>query len=143
MHHLRDRPPLMPPPPQNRPIPQDVAALLSKAPSEAHREAAALREAQLALKLEAGRLGRAEMMMRQKVQDGLRTTCLALHLLPFCCVQECHTPIIKKPAANNEQPTLLQVAYVERVNCELSEMMERCDADAMAAQVGGRRALES
>ena len=29
-----------------------------------------------------------------------------------------------------------QVAYVERVNAELSEALERCDADALAAQVG-------
>lgn len=28
----------------------------------------------------------------------------------------------------------IQVAYVECVNCELSEMLERCDADALAAQ---------
>jgi hypothetical protein len=26
------------------------------------------------------------------------------------------------------------VSYVERVNCELSELLERCDADALAAQ---------
>lgn len=28
-----------------------------------------------------------------------------------------------------------QVSFVERVNCELSEMIEKCDAEALAAQV--------
>jgi hypothetical protein len=51
-------------------LPQDASLLLSKGAPEAHREAAALREAQVALRLEAGRLGRAERMMRQKVGRG-------------------------------------------------------------------------
>ena len=46
---------------------QDVSALLSKGASDAHREAAALREAQLGLKLEAGRHARSDVMIRQKV----------------------------------------------------------------------------
>lgn len=62
---------------------QDVSLLLSKAPSEAHREAAALREAQAALKLEAGRLGRAEMVMRQKVRPHPR---LCSHAWPHPCL---------------------------------------------------------
>lgn len=46
---------------------QDVSSLLTKGAPEAAREALALREAAVGLKLEAGRLGRSEMMMRQKV----------------------------------------------------------------------------
>lgn len=37
---------------------QDIAALLSRGASEAHREVAALKQQQMALKLEAGRLTR-------------------------------------------------------------------------------------
>lgn len=46
---------------------KDVSVLLAMGVPDAQREAASRREAQLGLKLEAGRLGRAEMMMRQKV----------------------------------------------------------------------------
>jgi hypothetical protein len=73
---------------------QDVSLLLSRGAPDAHREAIVLREGAMALKLEAGRLARTEMLARQKV------------------------------------------AYVERVNAELSELIEKCDADALAAQVG-------
>lgn len=62
--------------------------------SDAHREAAALKEQQLVLKLEAGKLGRAELLMRQKV------------------------------------------GYLERVNAELSELLEKCDAEALSQQGG-------
>jgi hypothetical protein len=47
---------------------QDVRLLLSRGVSEVHREAAALKEQQLVLKLEAGKLTRAELLMRQKVR---------------------------------------------------------------------------
>jgi hypothetical protein len=46
---------------------QDVRLLLSRGVSEVHREAAALKEQKLVLKLEAGKLTRAELLMRQKV----------------------------------------------------------------------------
>lgn len=49
---------------------QDVQNLLSRGASDAHREAAALKEQQLVLKLQAGKLGRAELLMRQKVRQG-------------------------------------------------------------------------
>jgi hypothetical protein len=115
---------------------QEISTLLQKGGSDAHREAAALREAQLGLKLEAGRVARSEMMMRQKVigdgtgQLGLRRTHSrratvgpALHRLPRR---------VSLPSKPLRAPP--QVAFVERVNAELSELLERCDADALAAQ---------
>jgi hypothetical protein len=47
---------------------QGVRLLLTRGVSEVHREAAALKEQQLVLKLEAGKLTRAELLMRQKVR---------------------------------------------------------------------------
>ncbi|WIA18956.1 hypothetical protein OEZ85_003625 [Tetradesmus obliquus] len=71
---------------------EDVRLLLSRGVSEVHREAAALKEQQLVLKLEAGKLTRAELLMRQKV------------------------------------------GYLERVNAELCELLEKCDAEALSQQ---------
>jgi hypothetical protein len=67
-----------------------VQLLLSRGVSEVHREAAALKEQQLVLKLEAGKLTRAELLMRQKVCTtcGLQTP-NALFLR--CAVQLCIT----------------------------------------------------
>lgn len=48
---------------------QDVETLLSKSVSDVYREAAALKEQQVALKLESGKLARAELLMKQKVQQ--------------------------------------------------------------------------
>jgi hypothetical protein len=47
--------------------------------SEVHREAAALKEQQLVLKLEAGKLTRAELLMRQKVRCAAVAASLLLH----------------------------------------------------------------
>lgn len=66
--------------------------MLARGVSEAHREAAALKEQQIVMKLEAGKLSRAELMMRQKV------------------------------------------GYLERVNAELCELLEKCDVEAISQQ---------
>jgi hypothetical protein len=60
--------------------------------SDAHKEAAALKEQQLALKVDAGKLSRAELLMKQKV------------------------------------------GYLERVNAELCELLEKCDVEALSQQ---------
>lgn len=48
--------------------------MLARGVSDVHREAAALKEQQLVLKLEVGKLGRAELLMRQKVSEAKRYT---------------------------------------------------------------------
>ncbi|KAF8064552.1 hypothetical protein HT031_003352 [Scenedesmus sp. PABB004] len=73
---------------------EDVQSLLARGASDVQREAAALKQQHVALRLEAGRLGRAELLLRQKV------------------------------------------AYLERVNAELCELLERGDAEALAAAGG-------
>eukprot|EP00878_Enallax_costatus_P003415 GHUV01003625.1.p1 GENE.GHUV01003625.1~~GHUV01003625.1.p1 ORF type:complete len:1706 (+),score=714.87 GHUV01003625.1:54-5120(+) len=73
---------------------EDIQSLLSRGVSDAHREAAALKQQQLVLKLEAGKLSRAELLMRQKVN------------------------------------------YLERVNAELSELLEKSDVEALNQQGG-------
>lgn len=71
-----------------------MQSLLARGVSDVYREAAALKEQQLVLKLEAGKLSRAELLLRQKV------------------------------------------GYLERVNAELCELLEKCDAEALTQQGG-------
>ena len=47
---------------------QDVEALMSRGVSDVVREAVTLKSAMATLRLEAGRLGRQELLMRQKVR---------------------------------------------------------------------------
>jgi hypothetical protein len=51
-------------------VSQDIEALLSRGMSDVVREAVTLKGAMATLRLEAGRLGRQELLMRQKVGQG-------------------------------------------------------------------------
>jgi hypothetical protein len=69
--------------------------LLSKGIPDAHREAIGLREAAMGLKLEAGRLARAEMLTRQKVCGMLEEGTLSLSACllgqrPLCLACQSH-----------------------------------------------------
>eukprot|EP00879_Flechtneria_rotunda_P017649 GHRR01018501.1.p1 GENE.GHRR01018501.1~~GHRR01018501.1.p1 ORF type:complete len:2335 (+),score=1054.13 GHRR01018501.1:417-7421(+) len=107
---------------------EELQALLSHGVSDAHHEAAVLKEQQLVLKLEAGRLNRAELLMRQKVGYLERANSELCELLEKCDAealsQQAGLQAEKRELANHMRQLQEEVVRLHERNSSLLAELE-------------------